>query len=131
MVKKTEESYSASSFNSWKAVVSLLDRMGYNTFEAEAILCSKWTRWCRDQFGEGCGKPNTSGCLKKYLEKMGYFPQSKEVNSLVLEHFPEYVVNEQGIPCKKCRSACDGVELLVPLGTPACCDPSQEVYWTM
>ena len=131
MVKKTEDAYSADSFNSWKSVVSLLDKMGYNYVEAEAILRSEWTRWCRDEFGEGVGKPNTSGCLKKYLTKYGCLPKTKKVNDLVLETFPELVLNERGVVCKKCNSACDGTPLLVPVGTPMSCDPSTETYWSM
>ncbi len=128
--------YSADSYNSWPAVCRLLAQRGFNAYEAEAILRSKITRWARDEFGEGCGKPNTSGTLAKYLDKYKIKPSCDEVNELVFETFKDELgleLNDKGQPCHRGTMPGNpkGGTILVPLGTPLCCDPTSETYWSM
>lgn len=136
LARDTEDAYSADCFTSWVEVARVLARRGFNVWEAEAILRSKWTRWCRDQFGEGAGKPNTSGTLAKYLDHNGYEPGHKEVVELVMGTFGEeheLELNENGVPCRRgtMPGNPDGGTILVPLGTPSCCDPTTETYWSL
>lgn len=136
LANETSDAYSADSFNSWVEVARVLARCGFNVWEAEAILRSKWTRWCRDEFGEGDGKPNTANTLVKYLIKYNFKPGCKDVVELVMDTFGEehnLELNEDGVPCRRGSMPGNptGGTILVPLGTPLCCDPTSETYWSM
>mgnify|MGYP000965410977 CR=1 FL=1 len=136
LANETRDAYSANRFTSWERCAMELAKRGFNVFEAEAILRSKHTRWCRDEYHEGNG-PATSGCLSKYLDAHQIGPRCKEVNDLVMGTFGvkyKLELNEKGIPCH--RGTMPGnydpkKTILVPLGTPACCDPTTETYWCM
>lgn len=134
LAKETKDAYSADSFTSWLNVVRLLAKRGYNRFEAEAILRSKITRWCRDAWaGKG---PPTAKALADYLDRNQTVPGCAEVNDLVMETFAEEYdleLNDRGQPCR--RGTMPGNyhpdrTTLVPLGTPACCNPHTEQYWS-
>lgn len=131
MATQTEDAYSAGSYNSWEQVCRVLAKRGFNAWEAEAILRSKWTRWCRDEFQTGA-KANSKH-LEKFLDKYGYKPGHAEVNELVLGTFDDLEANEKGVPCR--RGTMPGNpkagSVLVPVGTPLSCDPTSETYWSM
>jgi hypothetical protein len=63
MARKTADAYSADSFRSWPACAKLLAERGYTAEQAEAILRSKWTRWCRES------SPSSAKELAAYLDK--------------------------------------------------------------
>lgn len=132
LAEETSNAYSADRYNSWKSVAALLADRGFNAWEAEAILRSKWTRWAADEFHTGSRKPSAT-CLAKFLDKHGYKPQHEEVNELVLQSFDDLIPNEKGIPCRKgtMPGNPEGGEILVPVGTPISCDPTSETYWSM
>jgi hypothetical protein len=125
----TADAYSADSFNSWERVCRILAARGFNAWEAEAILRSKWTRWCRDEFQ--VGSTANSACLEKFLDKYHYKPGHSEVNELVLGTFDDLVANNRGVPCRKEKNLMSRRDILVPVGTPIGCDPSSETYWSM
>lgn len=133
LAERTADAYSADRFNSWIALCRMLGNRGFNVFEAEAILRSKHTRWAREELGEGAGKRNTSHTLARYLDKHSIVPDCKECNELVLGTFPQFEANADGVPCE--RGTCPGNpgvgETLVPVGTPLCCNPHSETYWSM
>jgi hypothetical protein len=133
LAEKTSNAFSADSFNSWVQVIRLLAERGYNAWEAEAIVRSKWTRWCRDEFHTNSSRKATSSSLAKFLDKYGHKPRSKGVNELVFQTFEneDLVPNEQGLPCRKEKNLMNGAPILVPLGTPISCDASSETYWSM
>lgn len=138
----TRTAYSAGAFSSWTSVVRLLAKRGFNRYEAEAILRSKITRWCRDEFGSERGLQFAS-TLGKYLDKYNVTPGCKEVNELVMGTFNGSIgnapdlnleLNEEGVPCQ--RGTMPGnydpnKTILVPLGTPLSLDPTSETYWSM
>lgn len=132
MAKDTQNAYSASCYTSWVSVCRLLASRGFNSWEAEAILRSKITRWARDMWTKK-GKP-TSGALENYLDTYAVKPHCKEVNELVMETFgDEYdlELNEHGQPCQRGTMPGNpkGGTILVPLGTPLINDPTSETYW--
>jgi hypothetical protein len=48
---KTADAYSAAAFGAeWPVAANMLLNRGYSEREAEAILRSKWTRWCREDY---------------------------------------------------------------------------------
>jgi hypothetical protein len=106
----------------------LLEKRGFNRFEAEAFLRSKHVRWARRLVG----KP-TANTVAKYLDKHNYKSGCKELNELVLRTFPQFEANEDGVPCE--RDTMPGNpsagETLVPVGTPSSCNPHSEQYWSM
>ena len=139
MAETTPDAFSAGAFNSWVRVCRTLDEMGFNCYEAEAILRSKWMRICRDErpdlcytSGSGKGKYNST-CIETYLSSHGYIPRSTAVNALVLASFDELVANAEGVPCRKgmMPGNPEGGEILVPAGTSLSCDPTSETYWSM
>lgn len=135
LANETSDAYSAGSYNSWSRVALVLAQRGFNRFEAEAILRSKLTRWARDGFGTGRGR-QSSGCLAKYLDKYNVTPGCAEVNDLVMGTFGEELglkLNDEGVPCREGTMPGNpgAGKVLVPLGTPACCSPLTELYWSM
>lgn len=56
----------------------------------------------------------------------------REVAELQLHHYPvnQYLINFYPA-YKTVVSLMSGKEITIPTDTPACCDPSQEQYWTM
>lgn len=138
----TENAYSAGSFSSWTSVVRVLAKRGFNRFEAEAILRSKITRWCRDEANIDTFDMAPANTLSKYLDKHDITPGCKEVNGLVVGTFNGSVegcpnldleLNKDGVPCQ--RGTMPGnydpnKTILVPLGTPLCLDPTSETYWS-
>lgn len=141
LAKETSDAYSAGSYNSWERVCLELARRNFNVFEAEAILRSKITHWARDAHGKG-GSKESASCLTKYLDTNKIVPHCAEVNSLVMGTFDGSVdgcpdlkleLNEEGIPCH--RGTMPGNyhpdrTVLVPVGTPCCCDITSEAYWS-
>jgi hypothetical protein len=131
MVNGTSDCAAAKLYNSWRTVVALLDKMGFNEYEAEALLHSKHVRWA--------AKPkvmNSSTVLRTYLEKNGILHRSKTVNALVMDKFAvsdKLELNDEGVPCH--RGTMPGnyhpnKTILVPIGTPRSCDPTSETYWS-
>lgn len=121
-------------YNSWKSLAQYLVKSGYNAYETEAILKSdiplKAIFW---RYGHATHNRYTSGCLKGYLTYMDMTPHSEDINRLVLRNNPDLVANDNGVPCHKGRmpGSPGSGEILVPAGTPACCDPTSETYWSM
>lgn len=54
LAAKTADAYSADCFGPvmWVEAAKMLLDYGLTEEQAEAVLRSKWTRWCRDHFGE-------------------------------------------------------------------------------
>lgn len=54
LAAKTSDAYSADCFGpvEWVKAAEMLLDYGLTEEQAEAVLRSKWTRWCRDSFGE-------------------------------------------------------------------------------
>lgn len=78
LAEKTKDAYSADAFGEaeWKKAAKMLLKRGYSPAQAEGILRSKWTRWCRDAYSDaGEGKA-------KYLEQFLDEPK----NNCTLEH---------------------------------------------
>ena len=50
----TSDAYSADAFGPvlWVQAAQMLVELGLSDEQCEAVLRSKWTRWCRDSFGE-------------------------------------------------------------------------------
>ncbi len=133
LAKETSDAYSAASYTSWNSVCLLLAQRGFNRWEAEAILRSKWTRWARDMWDKP-SKP-TSSALAAYLDMYGLVPGHPKVNELVMDTFGVELnleLNEHGRPCRRGSMPGNpaGVTVLVPLGTPPICDPTSETYWS-
>lgn len=134
MARDTSDAYSADSFTSWEGVVRILAIRGFNSWEAEAILRSKTTRWCRDAFAKTF--PAANSTLAKYLDSNSMTPRCKEVNELVMNTFGEehkLELNEEGVPCR--RGTMPGnyhpnKTILVPVGTSLINDPTSETYWS-
>ena len=53
LAARTADAYSAECFGSvaWVQAAQMLLDFGLSDRQAEAVLRSKWTRWCRDHFG--------------------------------------------------------------------------------
>jgi hypothetical protein len=85
MASRTGDAYSADGYTSWLACVRLLARLGYDEWQTEAILRSKWTRWARDSW-DGRGTP-TSNALRNFLVRNHYNPKHSDVAELVKETF--------------------------------------------
>lgn len=125
----------AKKFNSWSRVCIELAKMKFNQWEAEAILKSDFPQNALDDAEIKRGA--TATVLTNWLKLWGVGPRSLSSNKLVMKTFgKEYnlELNEEGIPCR--RGTMPGnyhpnKTILVPLGTPACCDPTSETYWSM
>ena len=54
LAAKTSDAYSADAFGPirWVQAAKMLLDYGLSEKQAEDVLRSKWTRWCRDHFGE-------------------------------------------------------------------------------
>ena len=120
-------------YNSWSNVVRMLDNVNFNDWEAEAILRSKHPIMAT------CGmtKLASATVLETYLKDVGITHRSKKVNELVMKAFGKgynLELNDEGVPCR--RGTMPGnyhpnKTILVPVGTPLCCDPTSETYWSM
>ena len=94
-------------------VARRLAQRGFNIWEAEALIRTNMTY------------------------DLTIEPRSSLVNGLVMKVFGKehkLELNENGVPCK--RGTMPGnynpnKTILVPLGTPNCCDPTSETYWSM
>lgn len=119
----------AKRFKSWRFAIRALDELNFNLWEAEAVLAYANATIRKSGL--------TAGDLKRWLADRGIVHQSTFVNNLVMAKFgKEYdlELNEKGQPCR--RGTMPGnyhpnKTILVPLGTPACCDPTSETYWSM
>ena len=137
MAKDTKKNTRASRyFNSWLEVAKYLDRVGFNAYEAEVIMTSRLLQTAVNE----CGKPNsknshrhTIGHIEKYFVKHFITPRCSLLNKMVLEKNPDLKANEQGIPCHEgtMPGNPEGGKTLVPVGTPSCCNPHSETYWSM
>jgi hypothetical protein len=135
LAKETANIPAAGFFTSWNRVVRLLAERHFNIWEAEALIKSNVLKLAVK--GVSATKVATSGTLASYFDNHGIAPGSKFVNDLVMKTFAkEYdlELNEKGQPCR--RGTMPGNyhpnrTILVPLGTPACCDPTSETYWSM
>jgi hypothetical protein len=135
VITKTAKLPVATKFNSWRNVVRFLAERKFNQFEAEAILTSDLPTKAVKAWKKA-GKP-TSGALAAVLDGYGYEPGSANTNKLVMDKFAEEYhleLNDEGVPCR--RGTMPGNyhpdrTILVPLGTPLCCDPTSETYWSM
>lgn len=54
LAANTSDAYSASAFGSvaWVEAAQMLVDLGLTDEQIEGVLRSKWTRWCRDHFGQ-------------------------------------------------------------------------------
>ena len=77
LADSTSDAFSAASFRSWRAVVKLLKDRGFSREQAEQILRSKWTRWCRE------ASPSNSKELAVFLDREGHTPTSESVAELM------------------------------------------------
>lgn len=121
---------------SWKSVVKVLADAGFNRWEAEAILNSNIVTEARNTFAFTKNTERAvSSCLSAYLEANVIKPRCKLVNDLVMARFGKELgleLNDEGIPCQRGTMPGNpqGGSILVPLGTPAICDPTTELYWS-
>jgi hypothetical protein len=132
LAKDTMKTPAAKKYTSWLNVSRLLLRRGFNVFEAEALLCSDHMNFC----AKALKKPATSNDFGRYLDANGLIPGCAKVNTLVFNTFEkEYdlVLDDQGFPCRRGTMPGNpgGGLALVRLGTPLCCDPTSETYWSM
>lgn len=120
-------------FTSWLEAVRVLARRHFNVWEAEAILCSLIPQHVtREVEGKA-----SSADFAHYLDHNEITHGCAKVNVLVMKRFGEEYkleLNDRGQPCR--RGTMPGnydpmVTTLVPLGTPACCNPHTEQYWSM
>ena len=123
-------------YHCWLNLARYLDKQGYNAYEAEAILSSDIPAQAAEKYGFTKSKNydrHTKWHLDRYLNAYFLSPGSNGMNEMVLKANPDLVANDKGVPCHKGRSAInpDAGEILVPVGTPACCDPTTETYWSM
>jgi len=128
LARETADLPLAKRFKSWRFAVRALDELNFNAWEAEAVL----------EYANATLVENglTAGDLKRWLAEQEIAHHSPLVNRLVMVKFgKEYTLelNELGIPCR--RGSMPGNPqagtILVPLGTPASCDPTTETYWSM
>jgi hypothetical protein len=79
LVKRTKDAWSFNRYASWSAVAAALLLRGYTPIAAEAILCSKLTRWAADTRPTLRGRASALDLLR-YLDR---FPE--QVTSLLRE----------------------------------------------
>jgi hypothetical protein len=125
--------YATMVYNSWNSVVRVLAELRFNSYEAEAILKSNLLDKASAMVK---GTKLSSTVLRNYLEMNDIKPGCKLVNKLVMKEFGKserLELNEDGVPCH--RGTMPGNpgagSILVPVGTPSCCDPTTEQYWSM
>jgi len=124
--------HAAKWFNSPKALIRFLTKAGFNSYEVSSILDSMWLSEAVTEFGAGAGggKGNT-GTMKAFLAAHNIEPGCSQINRLVLSKVKDAEAGENGVPCFRGRAVIGGAEVLVPLGTPLCCDPTSETYASM
>ena len=137
MVVMTATVAHAHIFNSWRSVVMMLDKENYNSWEAEAILTNKAIfKNFLASFNENKVNFNSSD-FRNYLLKVELTHLSPKMNKLVMSTFAKehrLELDKNGVPCH--RGTMPGnyhpdKTILVPVGTPACCSPITETYWSM
>jgi hypothetical protein len=132
MVYETKNLPVVTKFTSWRWVIGMLARKGYNAYEVRALVASPVIHRAANQvLGQA-----TSADLVRYLEKKGITPGSKSMNGLVMKIFGKkdrLELNAEGQVCH--RGTMPGNPgagtVLVPVGTPLCCDCTSETYWSM
>ena len=118
-------------FSSLRNTIRLMDAEGYNSFEVEAIM-----RSCVPKGGVFAMEGNVSGpTFLKRLANYGYGPRGGNTNQLVMDRFAKthhLELNEDGVICERgtCPGNPEAGTTLVPIGTPACCNPHREQYWS-
>ena len=135
LLERTKDLPVAAKFSSWRNVVRTVAELKFNIYEAEAIAYSALLDNAIKHWKKA-GKP-TSGAVVAYFKDRGIVPGCGAVNWLVMDRFGKKYnleLNDKGQPCR--RGTMPGNyspdrTILVPLGTPACCDPSSETYWRM
>jgi hypothetical protein len=129
LAARTADVLCSEDWTSWAAMCRMFGNRGFNMFEAEAILRSRHTLSART----GIPGHDTSAHFERYLDRNNIVPGCKHVNELVLAQWPEFVANEEGVPCERgtMPGNPEAGETLVPVGTPLCCNPHSELYWTM
>jgi hypothetical protein len=117
----------ADMFNSLPRVARELSKHGYNIVEAEAFLRSSFAEKAVMFYGR------SSGDLLKYLNEEGFTPGSSILNALTLADNPNLELNADGVVCRRGTMPGNPAAgtVLVPVGTPLCCDPTSETYWSM
>ena len=122
-------------YGSWLNLARYLDKVGYNEWEAEAILNSDIPEKAVMEYG--FPKSKNSHChtkwhIRTYLTAHGMTPRSPKINALVLKANPDLVANGNGVPCRSGRMPGnpEAGSILVPVGTPLICDPTSETYWS-
>lgn len=63
----TADAYSVNRYNSWLALVKMLQKRNYTDREVEAILRSKWTRWAADS-SRNPNRGATAADLERFLD---------------------------------------------------------------
>jgi hypothetical protein len=132
MANKTGDVDAAKEYSNWPNVCRMLDQRGFNVWEAEAILLSEWTKLAFVKWNKPT-KP-TATALANFLDDNNFTPNCSAVNELVMNTFGNEFcleLNSDGIPCRRGNVVVGGASILVPLGTPSSCDPTQELYWSM
>lgn len=131
--KATSTNAASAKYNSWLNVARALDKTGFATHEAEAILGSDLPLFAWETLPNTKRRVANSTTLLTYLKSMDFGPRSAKTNMLVFEKFGKKLgleLNEEGIPCRRGNVVCGGTSILVPLGTPLICDPTSETYWS-
>lgn len=120
-------------FKSWGRTVNALERAHYNSYEIEAVANTpKILIFAAADYPNGA--PFTA--LLNYLTNCGYIHGSAKINKLIMKVFGKrdgLELNKEGKVCR--RGTMPGNyhpnrTILVPVGTPACCDPTSETYWS-
>lgn len=82
LAEKLSDAYSTYNYGGdWSSCIKMLERRGYNVWEIEAIIRSKWTRWAADGSNARYGR-KTSADLARFLDKYGQH-EGDEVAALV------------------------------------------------
>ena len=135
IAKETIDLPGTNGFKSWGRVVNSLEKAYYNSYEIEAIANNSYLLFAAcEPFHRG-EAPYTA--LLKYLKANDMGHKSKKLYAMIFKAFgkrDKLELNDEGIPCH--RGTMPGnydpkKTILVPVGTPRCCDPTSELYWSM
>lgn len=120
-------------FKSWERTVNALEKAGYNSYEIEVI--AKDDQLCRTAaFSHSNGAPYTA--LVNEIRDRGILSGHPKLNQMVMNTFAlsdGLELDANGVPCHRGTMPGNpqGGSILVPIGTPASCDPTKEQYWSM
>lgn len=74
--------------------------------------------------------------VEKVIAPYGFCVVDTETGAVVETFKRKYQANAEAFYCnqttmKTVKNLMSGKEIEIPVGTPLCCDPSSETYWSM